>query len=71
MTFKLKGCPRCNGGDLSREEDQFGPYLTCLQCGFLQDLPLNPATAAPKREGLDTKPGHSPGHFLPGGYQAS
>ena len=30
--FWLKACPRCHG-DLYREEDIFGIYLACLQCG--------------------------------------
>ena len=33
----LKGCPRCKG-DLFYEKDQFGNYLQCLQCGFMQDV---------------------------------
>ena len=27
-----KGCPRCRG-DLMRMEDEYEPYLSCLQCG--------------------------------------
>ena len=29
--FWFKACPRCNG-DLYRESDAYGPYVTCLQC---------------------------------------
>ena len=27
-----KACPRC-GGDLVRMDDDYEPYLSCLQCG--------------------------------------
>ena len=27
-----KGCPRCRG-DLVKMEDEYEPYLSCLQCG--------------------------------------
>lgn len=27
-----KGCARC-GGDLMRMDDDYEPYLSCLQCG--------------------------------------
>ena len=30
--FWLKACPRCRG-DLYIEEDIFGSYLACFQCG--------------------------------------
>ncbi len=30
--FWLKACPRCHG-DLYREKDVFGSYVSCLQCG--------------------------------------
>ena len=30
--FWLKACPRCHG-DLYLEEDIFGSYVACLQCG--------------------------------------
>lgn len=39
-------CPRCSGPTLL-EEDQYGPYRSCLHCGWLQeagppdDLPLD------------------------------
>jgi hypothetical protein len=28
----LKSCPKC-GGDLSEDRDQYGPYISCVQCG--------------------------------------
>ena len=35
--FFLKGCPKCHG-DLLEKEDEFGKYWICIQCGFLTDL---------------------------------
>ena len=36
--IKFKLCPRCRG-DLYLAEDIFGRYLSCLQCGYLKDVP--------------------------------
>ena len=36
--IKFKFCPKCRG-DLYLAEDIFGKYVSCLQCGFLKDLP--------------------------------
>ncbi len=33
----LKSCPRCKG-DLAAERDVYGPYLECLQCGYMREL---------------------------------
>jgi hypothetical protein len=30
--IRTKGCKRC-GGDLSWEQDRYGTYLSCIQCG--------------------------------------
>ena len=38
--FWFKRCPRCSG-DLYADHDQYGPYITCAQCGFSKDLPQN------------------------------
>lgn len=35
--WKFKNCPRCQG-DVSFEEDEYGWYEWCLQCGYLRDL---------------------------------
>ena len=35
--FHLKGCPKCRG-DLFFEEDFYGSYFRCLQCGLMMDL---------------------------------
>lgn len=33
----LKGCPRCKG-DLQSNNDTYGTYQKCIQCGFLKDV---------------------------------
>ncbi|MDP6072737.1 MAG: hypothetical protein QGG34_14465 [SAR202 cluster bacterium] len=33
----LKGCPRCQG-DMHINEDLYGRYRKCLQCGYMRDL---------------------------------
>ncbi|HEU0021301.1 MAG TPA: hypothetical protein VFR55_06475 [Dehalococcoidia bacterium] len=48
----FKGCPRCQG-DLYLNQDMYGKYLNCLQCGYTRDLAGQPgrvvreAAAAP------------------------
>ena len=37
MMIKLKACPKCHG-DLYLERDQYGSYMSCLQCGYLKEL---------------------------------
>ncbi len=34
--IKFKVCPRCHG-DLYLNEDIFGKYVNCLQCGYMKD----------------------------------
>ena len=34
----LKCCPRCKG-DIYVENDTYGHFMECLQCGFSRDLP--------------------------------
>ena len=36
--FWFKLCPRCTG-DLFDDRDQYGSYITCMQCGFSKDMP--------------------------------
>ena len=48
---RTKACKRC-GGDLSLEQDKYGTYVECIQCGAVlseADLELadKPRTAAP------------------------
>ena len=35
--FWLKRCPRCSG-DLYSDHDQYGAYVSCLQCGLVRDV---------------------------------
>ena len=35
--FWLKSCPRCSG-DLYQDDDQYGCYVSCLQCGLSRDV---------------------------------
>ena len=35
--FWLKRCPRCSG-DLYSDRDQYGDYVSCLQCGLTRDV---------------------------------
>ena len=56
MTVWLKQCPRC-GGDLYLQQDTYGKYADCLQCGRSYDvnkegyliigLPVTATAAAP------------------------
>ena len=34
----FKECPKCHG-DLYSGEDMHGRYLSCIQCGYMRDLP--------------------------------
>ncbi|HJN87866.1 MAG: hypothetical protein QF714_08730 [Dehalococcoidia bacterium] len=36
--FWFRQCPRCSG-DIYVDRDQYGPYITCIQCGFSRDVP--------------------------------
>ena len=38
----LKECPKCHG-DLLLSEDIHGQYVSCIQCGYLRDLPVEAA----------------------------
>ena len=35
--FWFKGCPRCSG-DLYKDHDQYGTFVSCVQCGFSKDV---------------------------------
>ena len=39
--FWLKGCPRCCG-DLYVDQDQYGSFVSCLQCGLNRELASQP-----------------------------
>ena len=60
--FWFRQCPRCSG-DIYMDRNQYGPYITCIQCGFSRDVlstsqgppaislgPV-PAPVVPKEEG--------------------
>ena len=34
--YWLKQCTKC-GGDLASNSDQYGPYVSCMQCGRYQE----------------------------------
>ncbi|MBC8281182.1 MAG: hypothetical protein H8E48_10385 [Chloroflexi bacterium] len=35
--YLLKQCPKCSG-DLATGDDQYGQYVSCMQCGFCRDV---------------------------------
>ena len=35
--LRLKSCPKCKG-DVLLDQDQYGWYEQCIQCGYLSDL---------------------------------
>ncbi|MBM4433249.1 MAG: hypothetical protein FJ025_04545 [Chloroflexi bacterium] len=35
--WKFKACPRC-GGDIYIDNDQYGWFEHCLQCGYMGEL---------------------------------
>ena len=39
--FRLKGCPRCSG-DVFVSHDQYGPFVTCIQCGLSKEVTSQP-----------------------------
>jgi len=52
VKFWYKSCPRCRG-DMALEQDKWGSYRVCIQCGYAQDIPTPagtlPEPAAPAR----------------------
>ena len=42
----LKECPKCQG-DLNSVEDVDGKFLSCIQCGYMRDLPSERADDVP------------------------
>lgn len=39
----FNACPKCHG-DLTMNQDGYGAFVSCLQCGFMRDIDLKPAT---------------------------
>ena len=73
--FWFKLCPRCSG-DLVEDRDQYGTYVSCMQCGFNRDVPSSsvgtlvlsaeplPAPVAPLSDGIKRRRiSHGGRHF--------
>ena len=43
----LKECPRCQG-DLFLDQDYYGKFKTCIQCGYMRDLAAGVAVKNPR-----------------------
>ena len=41
VMFQLKGCPRC-AGDLFQDQDQYGFFVGCMQCGLSREVSNQP-----------------------------
>ncbi len=48
--YWLKQCTKC-GGDLVSNSDQYGPYISCMQCGQYRDIEIKEAVSPVKRPG--------------------
>src|SRR5918996_366407 len=46
-------CPKC-GGSLFIRRDEYGPYVSCIQCGWCRDLGVG--RPFPKGRGEDPEP---------------
>ena len=53
----IKGCPRCMRGDLITGSEEYGPIVTCLQCGYVSDWDSVRGLAAPPKAVRDAQ-GH-------------
>ena len=73
--FWFKLCPRCTG-DLFEDRDQYGSFVTCMQCGFHKDVPAEqqgpfaitadpvPAPVVPRSDGTKRRRiSHGGRHF--------
>ncbi len=73
--YWFKRCPRCSG-DLYEENDRYGSFITCMQCGFSKDTMVKltdpgdirlepvPAPVVPKFEGAKRRrTSHGGRHF--------
>lgn len=47
--FFFKACPRCRG-DMYLDDDAYGAYGKCLQCGRIYELGVNRVPANPTNE---------------------
>jgi len=41
QVFWPKSCPRCLRGDVALQEDVYGTYKGCLQCGWHMDVKIH------------------------------
>ncbi|MDA0733228.1 MAG: hypothetical protein O2909_05320 [Chloroflexi bacterium] len=48
----LKECPKCQG-DLILDQDSYGKFKTCVQCGYLRDVVETAAGLTPTAIGSD------------------
>lgn len=39
----FNACPKCHG-DLMMNQDGYGSFVSCLQCGFMRDIDVKPST---------------------------
>ena len=64
--YWLKSCPKCRG-DLCLEQDHYGAFQTCLQCGYLKELIDRSGNPVPAVQHLPIKksPGRLGGPRLP------
>ncbi|HEU0022605.1 MAG TPA: hypothetical protein VFR55_13170 [Dehalococcoidia bacterium] len=42
----LKECPKCQG-DLILDQDHYGRFKTCVQCGYLRDVVATAVSVSP------------------------
>ena len=43
----FNACPKCHG-DLTMNQDGYGAFVSCIQCGFMRDIDVKPsATKTP------------------------
>ena len=40
----FNACPKCHG-DLTMNQDMYGAFVSCLQCGFMRDIDVKPLAA--------------------------
>ena len=55
----LKCCPRCIDGDVADNRDIYGPYMTCLHCGYCLTDPERAALSSSRLQGMVMRPRRS------------
>ena len=43
----FNACPKCHG-DLTMNQDGYGAFVSCLQCGFMRDIDAKPTSNRPR-----------------------